>query len=277
MDEDIAFAIRLLANESGIFDEELIQNLIHEGSKQDSDIGNTLANGNTVEDSMENLIETTFYTKFSNIRTHNENSNDILQSINESEDMLNSDTFELINNSRQRLLRLQYNAQQNQLMPVQNSVLTVHNSFAIPQMNSPLYGLYQFGTNELNQINPMNMFGNSQLQQIPNLLQSPFSDLFTNLNNIFQDRVPVVLTEEAINSLPKLSYDELKKKYPDLDVTEQCVICCGKLIDDTEKYTYTNLPCEHKFHTDCIVPYLKDYNHHCPICRETSGQHEAKI
>ena len=34
----------------------------------------------------------------------------------------------------------------------------------------------------------------------------------------------------------------------------------------------TNLVCSHTFHTDCIQPYLKEYNYKCPICRAELGK-----
>ena len=43
-----------------------------------------------------------------------------------------------------------------------------------------------------------------------------------------------------------------------------CNIC---LCDYIEGDTSTHLPCGHKFHKECILPWLKK-NNKCPICRE---------
>lgn len=45
--------------------------------------------------------------------------------------------------------------------------------------------------------------------------------------------------------------------------TEDCAICleCFKL-----NQVLIHLPCEHKFHSSCLIPWL-DNNQHCPYCR----------
>ena len=126
-------------------------------------------------------------------------------------------------------------------------------------------------------------FGSENLSN----LSTPFS--FTNilqgLNNMgqfnFEDPVPVALTENALESIKEITFDEAKKyitdKNKEITDDETCSICFSLLSEDKDKYNYSVLPCDHIFHSQCIKPYLKDYDYHCPICRVSCGDHEAKI
>lgn len=303
MDSDLELAIRLEANDNGIFDEEIIQNLINEQWNQQSN--NT--NGNN--DQITSVLEETFYMDLTqNLREYMSDSHNYLTTMNDLESILDADDIELINEARQRTVRMQYNLQNVQVVPLQQlqpdpinqflnamglnfggNMLQMPPQSAFAQLNqfglgnqpphiavfggatNPLTGLFQ-------QLNPSNFNNqNTQLNTQLNPQLNPLQNLFGNLNNLFNQSVPVVLTDEAIEHLPKLSYEELKDRYPDMEHDEQCVICYSKLTDEKDNYKYTVLPCHHKFHTDCIVPYLKDYNYHCPICREECGDHEPKL
>lgn len=55
---------------------------------------------------------------------------------------------------------------------------------------------------------------------------------------------------------------ETLPKTNDFAKDEQCPICLKELVkDETVK-----LPCDHKFHSVCILPWLKMVNT-CPVCR----------
>ncbi|XP_028781397.1 E3 ubiquitin ligase BIG BROTHER-related-like [Neltuma alba] len=71
----------------------------------------------------------------------------------------------------------------------------------------------------------------------------------------------VPATQEAIMSLKKLmmSSDEAKGS--------QCSICLENFDDNVdEDDDFLALPCDHFFHSDCIVKWLKT-GHTCPLCR----------
>jgi len=61
-------------------------------------------------------------------------------------------------------------------------------------------------------------------------------------------------------------------KLKDIDVNEtlidKCSICMTS-IDKGDKML--DIECKHSFHKDCLLEYLKKYNHICPICRSEIG------
>jgi hypothetical protein len=48
-----------------------------------------------------------------------------------------------------------------------------------------------------------------------------------------------------------------------------CSVCMGQMIK--EEFV-SELKCAHIFHTDCIKPYLSQYNYKCPNCRSEVGK-----
>jgi Ring finger domain len=50
---------------------------------------------------------------------------------------------------------------------------------------------------------------------------------------------------------------------------DQCAICLG----DFDESSLTALPCQHKFHTSCIAPWLTERQSKCPLCKFDVLQH----
>jgi len=50
----------------------------------------------------------------------------------------------------------------------------------------------------------------------------------------------------------------------------QCAVCLDEFESDTE---ITALPCNHLFHTDCILPWLTERQSKCPLCKFDVLQH----
>jgi hypothetical protein len=122
----------------------------------------------------------------------------------------------------------------------------------------------------------VNSFGGfmGNIGQLNDILER--SSLQRIMNNL-SDPVKITLTEDALNDLSDMKYEKVKEKLPGLDNDECCSICFSKLNEETEKYEYNILPCNHVFHTDCIKEYLKNYNYSCPICKTECGEHKANI
>ncbi len=113
----------------------------------------------------------------------------------------------------------------------------------------------------LSQPNPILNHGPTH-QSMTNFLNAIMTGLNgqPNHNNLFQD--VVVSTDES--DLDKLKTVTLTSK-----MDSDCSICMGSM--DKEE-TVTELNCTHTFHKDCILPYLKQYNYKCPVCRAEVGK-----
>jgi hypothetical protein len=119
--------------------------------------------------------------------------------------------------------------------------------------------------------------GSSGILSLSSLFANPpphphmFQNIFQNVINVphqhqMQD-VVVTLNTEELNNLKKYKIDK--------KLEEKCSICMMDLDIDQE---ICELPCEHKFHSsECIEPYLKQYNYKCPICRKEVGKSQTNI
>ncbi|CAH0477137.1 unnamed protein product [Peronospora belbahrii] len=64
--------------------------------------------------------------------------------------------------------------------------------------------------------------------------------------------------KEIVERLPKLKITQ-----NEVDGSAECTVCKEFFAVDDEAH---RLPCEHSFHPDCILPWLKQHNS-CPLCR----------
>lgn len=100
---------------------------------------------------------------------------------------------------------------------------------------------------------PESKRGSSGQQQIP----------ARSLNN---NRAEVLkeLETEVIETKKKISkrfnWGKLSWKSSE---QEECAVCLEEL---KEEETLMQLPCDHRFHSKCLVPWLHN-NNHCPCCR----------
>ena len=98
--------------------------------------------------------------------------------------------------------------------------------------------------------------GSSMLNNIISIIQNTLD----NEQEEFQD---VVVTVDD-NDLEKLSKTIVTNNM-DID----CSICLSNLQINEE---IIELNCTHKFHSECILTYLKEYNYKCPVCRIQIGK-----
>ncbi|RLN91794.1 hypothetical protein BBJ28_00015496 [Nothophytophthora sp. Chile5] len=65
-------------------------------------------------------------------------------------------------------------------------------------------------------------------------------------------------SKEVVEKLPKVKITQ-----SDVDGSAECPVCKDFFVVDDEVH---QLPCDHSFHPDCILPWLKQHNS-CPLCR----------
>ena len=103
---------------------------------------------------------------------------------------------------------------------------------------------------------------------------STFGDRFANLimsslppppTSTQQQAVAIPVHEDILAKLEESS----TTMYSDDDDEPLCPICQDGLYEDDvgEGVTIVALPCNHKFHKECIFTYFKE-KPHCPVCRK---------
>ncbi|XP_041698544.1 E3 ubiquitin-protein ligase RNF126 [Coregonus clupeaformis] len=91
--------------------------------------------------------------------------------------------------------------------------------------------------------------------------------IITQLLNQFENTGPPPADRERIKSLPSIQITE-----EHVGSSLECSVCKE---DYSVGETVRQLPCNHLFHNDCIVPWLEQHDT-CPVCRKSlSGQNTA--
>jgi hypothetical protein len=92
-------------------------------------------------------------------------------------------------------------------------------------------------------------------------------DVEESVSPLAASSLPSTLTPQTgTNSL--IDHDEVLDNVD----TDQCAICLGEF-DDDEDDAMAILPCQHKFHTSCITPWLTERQSKCPLCKFDVLQH----
>ncbi|XP_030073847.1 E3 ubiquitin-protein ligase RNF126 [Microcaecilia unicolor] len=91
--------------------------------------------------------------------------------------------------------------------------------------------------------------------------------IITQLLNQFENTGPPPADKEKIQALPTVQITE-----EHVGSALECPVCKD---DYTVGENVRQLPCNHLFHNDCIVPWLEQHDT-CPVCRKSlSGQNTA--
>jgi len=101
----------------------------------------------------------------------------------------------------------------------------------------------------------INIGGQEIIYPVNNLLQ------LNNLIPLQNDNVVCTLQDDDFNKLN--TFTTLVK------LKDKCAICMTHM---EEKEVICELPCNDKFHLDCITPLLKKYSYNCPNCRKEVGK-----
>ena len=97
------------------------------------------------------------------------------------------------------------------------------------------------------------------------------------LNEIFNAMIGIVMpmndmithTEDVISTINEEDINKLKKYTLENNLDDKCLICIDNMETGQE---VTELPCIHKYHSNCINEYLTKYNYKCPCCKEEVGK-----
>ena len=111
----------------------------------------------------------------------------------------------------------------------------------------------------------------SALQRFQNMITNILNNQEQTSNNFspFED-VVCTINDDEINKLEILTInDELKN-----EITQDCSICLGEYFIDDE---VIKIKCNHIYHKDCIIKYLKEYGYKCPVCRSEIGEPKYNI
>lgn len=98
----------------------------------------------------------------------------------------------------------------------------------------------------------------SQVTYIYSLV-TPISIIIPN-SDTSEELEDVVVTTDKIESINSIIVENT--------IDDKCSIC---LVSIEKGETILDIECKHYFHKECLVAYLKEYNHICPICRAEIG------
>ncbi|XP_059478861.1 E3 ubiquitin-protein ligase Iruka [Neocloeon triangulifer] len=90
--------------------------------------------------------------------------------------------------------------------------------------------------------------------------------IVTQLLNQMDGTGPAPLAEEKIQSLPSVEIAQ--------EQVDQCLQCSVCWEDFKKGESVRKLPCDHVYHDDCIIPWLKIHGT-CPICRKVLNEDAA--
>jgi hypothetical protein len=166
----------------------------------------------------------------------------------------------------------------------------------IEEITENQWQMYDFNSIQINQDQhePSGTTGISRLdinrninQVVPNIISRiSFGWEIEGINGIlnqeeFEKSVPVVLKKIELEKLikNKKSYAELEEKY--IDICENRCLCQETIKpekeEDETKKIFMELPCNHFYHEECILPWLEKYSFTCPVCKYEFTEREAKI
>ncbi|KAM8974718.1 E3 ubiquitin-protein ligase RNF181 [Pelodytes ibericus] len=100
---------------------------------------------------------------------------------------------------------------------------------------------------------------NALLELARNLLNGMDIDLGDADFSEWDHRLPPPASKKVVRCLPKVTITPEQA-----DAAVKCPVC---LLEYEEGETVYRLPCEHLFHSGCILPWLQKTNS-CPLCRD---------
>jgi len=122
---------------------------------------------------------------------------------------------------------------------------------------------------------------NGPQMQLPPIHPMMLQPLLPPLSVQFQNMTPLNILgggplgmQDVRTTLDEDDTNNLKKHKLETKLEEKCSICMTDMDVGEEA---CELPCNHNFHSDCIDPWLKQYNYKCPICRKEAGKPKYNV
>lgn len=80
--------------------------------------------------------------------------------------------------------------------------------------------------------------------------------------------------EDVKVTLDDKDLEKIESKVLDKKIDDNCSICLDPYKEGDD---VSILKCSHIFHKNCIQPYLKEYNHKCPLCKTAAGEGKPSL
>ena len=112
---------------------------------------------------------------------------------------------------------------------------------------------------------------------LPNIFVNPSQNEINNLAALLLagfNIVPPPPQQDVVCTLDEEDKGKLSKYILTEDHTEKCNICLDGLVTDQE---VIKLPCDHVYHSECILEWLDKYNYKCPCCRNEVGKAKYNV
>ena len=111
---------------------------------------------------------------------------------------------------------------------------------------------------------------------LPNIFLNPSQNEINNLAALLLAGFNIAPPppQDVICTLDETDKEKLSKYILTEDHTEKCNICLDLLATDQE---VIKLPCEHIYHSECILEWLDKYNYKCPCCRNEVGKAKYSV
>ena len=177
------------------------------------------------------------------------NNNDNNDNLNNNDNINNNINNDNLNNDNININNDNINNNLNN-----NRIIYINNNF-INRLNHFLH--VDFNNNQQNQEYndiPIPRLNSNLLLQAINIMLPP-------QNPAMLEPVKVALDDKCL--------EQLEEKVLDKKIDGMCMICFDEFYIEQ---TVLELPCDHFYHKDCIVPYFKEHSNKCPICRCEVGK-----
>ena len=236
-----------LVNEGPVNEGPVNEEPDNEGPVNEGPVNEELVNEGPVneepvnEEPMFNFIYRNILDNYQNLNNNLNNNNN--NNLNNDNNNLNNDNNNLNNDN-------------NNLNNDNNRIIYINNNFMNRINNFIRYNNYNYNNDNNQEYNDIPVPRLS-----PNLLLQAINIILPPQNQAMLEPVKVVLADECL--------EELKERVLEEKIEGMCMICFDEFNVDQ---TVLELPCNHLYHKDCIVPYFKEHSNKCPSCRCEVGK-----